>query len=108
MTFLLQTKNQPLEHIGTPMLVCPSQTVCQMRNFDNFRFGAFLSIYDTLILIECCQYTREIRPVYTWNTHISVRVCKTMENSIKSYCVLLYTCNSNLLWYFIDISSDCM
>ena len=26
----------------TPMLVCPSQTVCyQMRIFDNFRLGAF-------------------------------------------------------------------
>ena len=29
----------------------------------NFRLGAFLSIYD--ILIECCRYTWEIRPVYT-------------------------------------------
>ena len=55
-----------LGHIGTPTLVCPSQTVCQMRNFDNFRLGAFfLSIYDTLI--ECCRYPWpwEIRPVYT-------------------------------------------
>ena len=50
MTLLLQMKTQPLEHIGTPMLVCPSQTVCQKRNF---RCGAFLSIYDTLI--ELCQ-----------------------------------------------------
>ena len=41
----------------------PFDTVCQMRNFDNFRLGAFLSIYHTLI--ECCQYTWEIRPVYT-------------------------------------------
>ena len=40
MTLLLQTKTQPLKHIGTPMLVCPSE-VCQKRNFDNFRFGAF-------------------------------------------------------------------
>ena len=34
-----------------------------MRNFDNFRLGAFLSIYDTLI--ECCRYTWEKLPVYT-------------------------------------------
>ena len=36
------------------MLVWPSQTICQLRNFDNFRLGAFLSIYDTSI--ECCRY----------------------------------------------------
>ena len=41
-TLLLQTKTQPLEHIGTPMLVCPSQTVCQKRNF---RLGAFFYRY---------------------------------------------------------------
>ena len=76
-TLLLHTKTQPLEHIGTPMLVYPSQTVCQKRNF---RLRAFLlSIYDTLI--ECCRYTWEIRPVYTWNTRILVRVYKTMKNS---------------------------
>ena len=39
MTLLLQTKTQPLKHNGTPMLVCPSQTVCEKRNF---RLGAFL------------------------------------------------------------------
>ena len=76
-TLLLQTKTQLLEHIETPMLVFPLQTVCQMRNFDNqFRLGAFLSIYDTLI--ECSRNTWEIRPVYTRNTRILVRVYKTM------------------------------
>ena len=39
----------------------------------------YLSICDTLIV--CCRYTWEIRPVYTWNTRILVRVYKTMENS---------------------------
>ena len=92
-TLLLQTKTQPLQHIGTPMLVCPSQTVCQKRNF---RLGTFLSTYDTLIE---CWYTWEIWPVYTWNTRILVRVYKTMENSkvtvyyyihvIQIYCGIL-------------------
>ena len=46
-------------NVGLPL----TQTLCQMRNFDNFRLGAFLSIYDTLI--ECCQYSWEIRPVFS-------------------------------------------
>ena len=86
------------------MLVCPSQTVChQMRNFDNFRLGAFffLSIYDTLI--ECCQYTWEIRIL-----HILVRVYKTIENSKVTVYYYIHACKSNLLRYFVDISRDCM
>ena len=64
-TLLLQTKTQPLEHIRTPMLVCPSQIVGQKRNFRLAAFFLFffLSMYDTLI--ECCRYTWAIRPVYT-------------------------------------------
>ena len=68
-TFLFQTKTQPLEHIGTPMLVCPSQIVCQKRNF---RLGAFFFIdiwYFNRVLSIYLGYT-----VYTWNTCILVRV----------------------------------
>ena len=52
-------KTQPLEHIGTPMLVCPSQTMCQMRNFDNLKLGAFLSIY---------AYFNRVLSIYLGNT----------------------------------------
>ena len=41
-TLLLQTNTQPLEYIGNPVLVFPSQTVCQKRNF---RLGAFFNRY---------------------------------------------------------------
>ena len=49
-------KDKPLEHIGTPMLVCPSQTVFQKRNF---RLGALLSIYDIF---------NRVRSIYLGNT----------------------------------------
>ena len=38
MNFLLQTKTQPLEHIGTSELACASETMYQLRNF---RIGPF-------------------------------------------------------------------
>ena len=74
---LLQTKTQPLEHTGTPNCWFPLHRPCVRRGILDLEI--FLSIYDTLI--ECCRYTWEIRPVYTWNTRILVRVYKTMENS---------------------------
>ena len=60
--------------------------MCQMRDFDKFRLGAFLSICDTLI--ECCRYTWEYG-LFTGETHILVRVYKTMENSKVTvyYCI---------------------
>ena len=83
-TLLLQKKIQPLEHIGTPMLVCPSE-VCQKRNFDNFRLGAFFFIDIWYFNRVLSIYLGNTTYLLVKNTRILVRVYKTMENSKGTY-----------------------